>query len=337
MLGAGAVGCLWSTRLALAGAAPTLLLRPRSPKAAMRTSDGFVQLRLENAAGAAMGSEKNTSTVQVKAEVIGEEETVAAGSGGHGGVRNIRALLVATKVYEAVGALEAVAPRLAPDVVLVLLSNGALALSERLSAHPTLSRADVVLGSTTHGAWVRGPLDVVHAGLGDTWLGRAPGATLSNARYAETLAGLGSADLGATDAGAKILNELWLKLAANAVINPLTCLWEVPNGEVLKRQEGIDTLNQVCQEVSNVAAALAQGTGLEVLSAEELKAFVHAVAGKTARNHSSMLQDVWAHRTTEIDFLNGWVASKGEELGVRVPANADLAKQVREKQSVWQS
>ena len=43
--------------------------------------------------------------------------------------------------------------------------------------------------------------------------------------------------------------RLWLKLAANAVLNPLTALWDVQNGEVLRRAEGREICQSVCEEL----------------------------------------------------------------------------------------
>lgn len=213
VLGAGALGCLWSTRLALAGARPMLLLRAGSPKQRLSAGRGGVaELHVEQpwSAGAP--------------EVVAEVRTEVVGDARH--AQAIRAVLVVTKAPATVEALEALAPRLEGAVVL-LLSNGALGILERIRASRVLAAVHVVLGSTTHGAWTRGDFHAVHAGVGETCLGRAPGSGLEEGRWQDILEEVSRAGLGATDEGDGILGRLWLKLAANAVINPLTALWEV--------------------------------------------------------------------------------------------------------------
>jgi len=43
-----------------------------------------------------------------------------------------------------------------------------------------------------------------------------------------------------------------------------------------------------------------------------------------------MLQDFERRRTTEIDFVNGYVVKIGRELGVPTPANAAIVETVEE-------
>lgn len=56
-----------------------------------------------------------------------------------------------------------------------------------------------------------------------------------------------------------------------------------------------------------------------------------SVAGKTAQNMSSMLQDVNADRPTEIDYINGYIVKRGEELGVHTPLHEFLVRQVKSR------
>ena len=334
VLGAGSVGCLWSARLALAGAAPTLLLRPGSAKAAA-CARGVAELRLESpprvCEAGAVGRD------QVRRVSVGVDVADARSAGA--GHRDIKTLLVATKAYAAVPALESVSARLAPDAVVLLLCNGALALSESIRSSAALAHAHVVLGSTTHGTWTREDFHVVHAGVGQTYFGRPPESRLGDAGYRAALAQVSAADLGASDVGDGILGNLWLKLAANASINPLTALWEVPNGSVLESAEGRRLVRKVCQEIADVAEAVAAASagGDEGApsppSAEALREFVEQVVAMTARNRSSMLQDIAGGRATEVDFLSGWVEAKGRQLGVPVPVNEELATGVRRKEA----
>jgi 2-dehydropantoate 2-reductase len=53
------------------------------------------------------------------------------------------------------------------------------------------------------------------------------------------------------------------------------------------------------------------------------------VAEATARNTSSMRQDIEADRRTEVDAINGAVAERGERARVATPVNDTLAALVR--------
>ena len=50
---------------------------------------------------------------------------------------------------------------------------------------------------------------------------------------------------------------------------------------------------------------------------------------KTAKNKSSMLQDILKGKRTEIDYINLQIFKKGEEIGVPCPVNETLATLVK--------
>ena len=53
-----------------------------------------------------------------------------------------------------------------------------------------------------------------------------------------------------------------------------------------------------------------------------------ACEGRSEDNRPSMGQDISKGRRTEIDFINGFVADKGAEIGIDAPANRGLVKAV---------
>jgi 2-dehydropantoate 2-reductase len=114
----------------------------------------------------------------------------------------IRNLLVATKAFDAAGAVAEIclAKKLAPNADIILMHNG-MGVYERLVGDPSVSLPDgtrFYLGITTHGAFPNqmesqggggqeepSSLDyykIVHAGYGDTWLGLPPNATNADQR-----------------------------------------------------------------------------------------------------------------------------------------------------------
>lgn len=114
---------------------------------------------------------------------------------------------------------------------------------------------------------------------------------------------------------------LWKKLAVNCVANPLTAILDVRNCDVIT-PDLAPVRRAVCAEV----AALAAHAGHPL--PEDLPERIDAALGASS-NRSSMLQDLTRGRPTEIDYLNGFVARRAEELGLAAPVNATLAALVR--------
>mmetsp|Transcript_31611 Transcript_31611/g.96751 ORF Transcript_31611/g.96751 Transcript_31611/m.96751 type:complete len:340 (-) Transcript_31611:153-1172(-) len=327
VLGGGALGTLWAVHLAESGIPTTLLLRNATPAARTRRLLGRVTCGWE-------------SRVSPMVEMAAEP------SSGPG--EAISTLVLATKAYSAAGALEGVLPRLAPDAVIVLMCNGALSVAETLQRSGLQPSLIVLAATTTHGAWLK-PVEastpicehhVVHAGNGQTWVGPLLSGKNSSLvdsvltkdyveRAHQAALSFGAAGLGAiVEDSAKTQQRLWLKLAANSVLNPLTALWNVRNGEVLARTDGRAIADAVCAEIAELAALLAPSVAL---SHTELRDFVTSCAAANAQNWSSMQQDMAAGRRTEVEELNGWVVSRCKQLDVACNANSSLVRSIQER------
>jgi len=59
-----------------------------------------------------------------------------------------------------------------------------------------------------------------------------------------------------------------------------------------------------------------------------------AVMSKTSNNLSSMLQDVRAGKQTEIEYINGYIVRRGEEMGIKCVMNYMLLQLVKGKQQM---
>jgi 2-dehydropantoate 2-reductase len=105
---------------------------------------------------------------------------------------------------------------------------------------------------------------------------------------------------------------LWLKLAVNCAINPLSALHDCPNGEVPERAGAI--FDPLLAELH----ALLSSEGVS-LSLAELRERILAVIRATASNSSSMRQDVLAGRRTEIDFILGHAWRSARQAGLSTP------------------
>lgn len=200
---------------------------------------------------------------------------------------------------------------------------------EEVSAlFPEGGRPTYLSAIVTHGVFSTGLFSATHAGVADLKIGPvSPDAALSaSARWlVDTI--LASEALAATEVGAEELLKVTLeKLVANAVINPLTAIFRVPNGELLDPL--LSPLRQALVEEAS-AAILAHLSTLGTLDAETAERFsvtrlgemVERVCVATKGNRSSMLQDVEAGRGTEVGYINGWIVKRGRELGVGVGVN----------------
>lgn len=112
----------------------------------------------------------------------------------------------------------------------------------------------------------------------------------------------------------------WLKLALNAVVNPVTALVRARN-KILLEEEGLEIAKMILNEVAE-AAKLA-GYALDV---NRILAYVKRNIEIVSDNVSSMAQDLMKGGVTEIDSINGFVASI---LGDKAPVNKALALLVK--------
>ena len=123
----------------------------------------------------------------------------------------------------------------------------------------------------------------------------------------------------------------WRKVIFNASTNPIGALTGLTHGRVCERPDLRALVSGLVGEGKAVAAA--QGITLDA-DPEDL--IDHAARREVAYDHkASMLQDVEAHRFTEIDFLNGGIARFGRELGVPTPLNDTVTRLVKALEDSW--
>jgi 2-dehydropantoate 2-reductase len=159
-----------------------------------------------------------------------------------------------------------------------------------------------------------------HVGLGRTFLGG-----MSDLAQLWDQSGLNAKAIEPTQM--EVL--LWQKLAANCVCNPLTALWEIPNGELFDQPSFASTREQIVREVSQVGQALHPELE-EQLSPVALDEFVEQVIQDNLQNKSSMFHDVKKRQRTEVDNINGYVVRKGRELCIDTPGNNELLLRIQE-------
>lgn len=178
----------------------------------------------------------------------------------------------------------------------------------------------VLAGTVTYGARLREPGLVACTGEGEIALGPLDGG--ESLRAERIAAAFRAANVEAA-AVEDVPRRLWVKLAINAGINPVTALTRVRNG-ALADGPGRETVRASTLEAARVARAEdVRLTDHEALAALE------SVIESTAENRSSMLQDVEAGRRTEVDAINGAIVRSAAARSIDVPTNRHLLGLVR--------
>jgi 2-dehydropantoate 2-reductase len=180
------------------------------------------------------------------------------------------------------------------------------------------TRLDRVLaGTCTYGARFLEPGRVECTGIGTVTLGaRDGGPSAAAERAADALRAAGIE----TALSERMPKRLWRKLAVNAGINPTTALADVPNGALAD-----GSLGDIASAAARETARVAQEQGID-LGEREAVAALESVVAATAKNTSSMAQDIQSRKRTEIDAINRAVVERADS---QVPVNRTLAALVR--------
>ncbi len=208
------------------------------------------------------------------------------------------------------------------DTILMFMHNGMGAvdnIATKINAHP------VVLATTTQAAFKPGKNNVCHTGLGQTQLG----AFNQTGQQCTFLVDVLDNALPAVSWNPKITAALWTKLAINCAINPLTGLEQIKNGELADKRFS-KVLSSIIKELTQVM----QAEGI-TCSFDELETSVNKVIQATAKNNSSMKQDMFYQRKTEIDFITGHLIKTALKHQIKVPVNQKLFDQVKEQENSW--
>lgn len=225
--------------------------------------------------------------------------------------------LILVKSYQTPRAAELACELLGPDGLALTLQNG-LDNYEALVDEVGAERAAV--GVTYNAATLLAPGEVRHVAHNPTFLGHTPDTAIRIEGLAAVFERAGFE----TSTGEDVESRLWGKAVVNAAINPLTAVWRVPNGELLASADRRWLLGRLATEAANVSRA----RGL-VLPFEDPVAYTESVCRATAKNYSSMLQDIERGRPTEIDSINGIIIAEGKRLGVHAGANEVVWRLVR--------
>ncbi|AJS57734.1 ketopantoate reductase family protein [Paenibacillus sp. IHBB 10380] len=168
---------------------------------------------------------------------------------------------------------------------------------------------------------------VLHTGQGQTWIGesskkndtnltRAVSVQKYEQRLNQEFQKAGFASVMSNE----IEKHIYRKLLINAVINPLTALWRIPNGELLASEARIELMKELFLE----GTAVYDANGINWNS--NLWDQIVDVCRSTSGNTSSMLKDVLEGSPTEIRWINGGIVAMAEKVGYQANTHKLIMK-----------
>jgi 2-dehydropantoate 2-reductase len=284
VMGAGAVGCYFGAMLARAGAPVTLIGRAH-----------HIEPILKN------GLFVDSAHFQGHVAINASTDPGAANSAG--------LVLFAVKTFDTETAAKELAGHLAADSVVVSLQNGVDNVERIRSA----AGIDAVPCAVYIGVSMSAPGCVKHNGRGDLVLG-------TDSRYdANGIAAVFDRAGVPCHVSDNIAGELWTKLVMNCAYNAISALTRARYGRIVRDAGTSELMRRVVDE----CVAVARAAGVR-LANTDLAEPVFALGYAMENALSSTAQDIARGRSTEIDSFNGYVATRGAELGVPAPVNQAL-------------
>ncbi|TVY00568.1 ketopantoate reductase family protein [Cohnella terricola] len=297
VLGGGSLGLLLAGRLRAAGIECVVWTRTRE-QAARLTAEG---LTLEENDGG------RSRRIEIEAQALEDIRNIGEGI----------VLLAVKQTALTPSFLERLAGIVPPEGTIVLFQNG---IGHEELLRNALPGRTLLTALTTEGALRINDTTVRHTGHGDIRIGDDGDMDRNRIRSVEEML----KEAGFSVFLSKQLKEaIMRKLLVNAVINPLTAILRVPNGELTATQHRLELMRALFEETFGILS----GYGLSDKS--DSWNVVLGVCEATRNNRSSMLQDVIAGRPTEIDSINGAISRMAAEQGLTAPWNDAVTAMVK--------
>jgi 2-dehydropantoate 2-reductase len=114
------------------------------------------------------------------------------------------------------------------------------------------------------------------------------------------------------------------KLIINAVINPLTAILHVENGQLIKNEYYFEAFKDLFSEISFI---------LDLADPDRYFRRIMEVCQNTALNRSSMLKDIESGRKTEVDAILGFLLEEAQKQEKEAPIIKNLYQLVKGKEN----
>lgn len=293
IVGAGAMGCLFAARLALAGKSVTVV------------DVDLARLALIAADGITLDDDTGHHVARVNAALASE----IAGP--------VDLLMLFTKGMHSAAAIRSVAHLAQTDCTVLTLQNG---LGNVEAIAEVFPQTRILWGVTDFPADLEGPTRVASHGQGHIFFGNYPSGADDRAKQVASL--FAAAHLNAaSDAEVKV--AVWEKIAFNAALNALCTVSGLPVGG-LDCPAGRSAARAVVGEI----AVIAESEGA-LIDRERLESKINFALANHSSHKPSMLQDRIAGRRTEIESINGAVLDAGARRRIASPALEILTNLVR--------
>jgi 2-dehydropantoate 2-reductase len=213
-----------------------------------------------------------------------------------------------------------------PDTNILCLQNG-IGLADCL-IDANIGQA-VYSAVTTEGAKRSECNEVIHTGNGNTFIGitkmgiKQDISSAEVKKYGENLADILKKAGFQSFLSNKIDIEIYKKLLINCIINPLTAIWRIPNGELIANLDRVKLVQKLCQE----AEAICQANGIPIDF--NLYDQVVQVCKGTFNNTSSMLNDILQGNQTEIDYINGHLVKLAIAANIEAPMHETITNLIK--------
>ncbi|WP_404449968.1 2-dehydropantoate 2-reductase [Sutcliffiella horikoshii] len=229
-------------------------------------------------------------------------------------------IIVATKQY----GLPAILPVLtmcSENQAILFLQNG----MSHIDMLEKISNSSILLGIVEHGVKKNNDATVIWTGKGKTKIAGFP----SNKKERLTSSFMNKwTDFIGMDFPLEVCPDYYAmmieKLLVNAIINPLTAIFNVRNGELLTNPYYLNCMKRLYKEMSFLVSNEKR---------EQMWSHIFLICKKTADNSSSMKRDINEGRETEIDAILGYVMNLAEKQGISVPLTEFIYEAVKGLQS----
>jgi 2-dehydropantoate 2-reductase len=213
-----------------------------------------------------------------------------------------------------------------PEATIMTTLNG-LGAEEVVRRHgdwPIISAVTFMSGTRHDDTHVEYILDT------ETWLGPYEDTPYENVEEAAALiraAGLRVVAL------PDLRPAQWSKLIFNATVNSVAALTGLPHDPHFAAEKQPTDLGHLVHDLVDEGKAVAAAAGIELLD-DPWEMNVLATRRGSA-HYPSMLEDVEAHRPTEIDLITGALVREAGRHGVDVPLHTALYRLVKAKEDSW--